>query len=136
MHVDLVAAHWLYLAGVIVVLVTMGLRRNPIIPAVLFTGLVAWVFTGDLVNGIVAVFNGPHPETGEDLEVVDRPPEGALPQDLPSQPAVFAPDYAPEEISEIAQKLRKAAGLPDEPIGEVANPGNGGVVGKVKDKLS
>jgi hypothetical protein len=58
MHVDLAAAHWLYLAGVIVVLVTMGLRRNPIIPAVLFTGLVAWVFTGDLVNGIVAVFNG------------------------------------------------------------------------------
>jgi Mn-containing catalase len=84
---------------------------------------------------IVAVFTGPHPETGEDLEVVDGPPEGALPQDLPPQPAVFAPDYAPEEISEIAQKLRKAAGLPDTPLGEVANP-NGGLIDKVKDKLS
>ncbi|HEX5618548.1 MAG TPA: manganese catalase family protein [Solirubrobacteraceae bacterium] len=70
---------------------------------------------------IVAVFNGPHPETGEELEVVDGPPEGFPPVDLPPQPAVFAPGYAPEEISEIAQKLRKAAGLPDEPIGEVAN---------------
>jgi hypothetical protein len=30
--------------------------------------------------------------------------------------------HAPEEIAEIAQKLRKEAGLPDEPIGEVANP--------------
>ena len=42
--------------------------------------------------------------------------------DLPAQPTVFAPDYAPEEIAEIAQRLRKQAGLPDEPIGEVANP--------------
>jgi Mn-containing catalase len=56
---------------------------------------------------------------------MDGPPEGALPNDLPAQPAVFAPDYAPEEIKEIAQKLRKQAGLPDEPLGQVANPGNG-----------
>ncbi len=39
----------------------------------------------------------------------------------PPQPAVFAPDYAPEEIAEIAAKLRKQAGLPKEPTGEVAN---------------
>jgi Mn-containing catalase len=83
----------------------------------------------------VAVFNGPHPETGEALAVVDNAPEGALPNDLPPQPAVFAPDYSPEEIAEIAQKLRKAAGLPDEVTGEVANE-NGGVIGKVKDALS
>ncbi|HUQ21473.1 MAG TPA: manganese catalase family protein [Gaiellaceae bacterium] len=70
---------------------------------------------------LAAVFNGPHPETGEELEVVDDPPEGFPAHDLPSQPAVFAPDYAPEEIAEIAAKLRKQAGLPDEPSGEVAN---------------
>jgi Mn-containing catalase len=68
-----------------------------------------------------AVFNGPHPETGEELVVVEEPPEGAPPNDLPSQPAVFAPDYAPEEISQIAEKLRKQAGLSKEPTGEVAN---------------
>jgi Mn-containing catalase len=73
---------------------------------------------------IVAVFTGDHPETGEPLEVVDEAPEGALPNDLPGQPAVFAPDYAPEEIRAIADKLRKQAGLPDEPLGEVANSGN------------
>ena len=55
--------------------------------------------------------------------------------DLPPQPAVFAPDYAPEEIKEIAQKLRKKAGLPDEPIGEYADGANGGIVDKVKDKI-
>jgi len=69
---------------------------------------------------IVAVFNGPHPETGEDLTVVDQAPEGFPPHDLPEQTDVFAPSYAPEEIHEIATKLRKAAGLPDEPLGQVA----------------
>jgi Mn-containing catalase len=84
---------------------------------------------------IVAVFNGPHPETGEDLIVDQGPPEGAPPVDLPPQPAVFAPGYAPEEIQEIAQRLRKAAGLPDKPTGEVADGGEG-MMGKVKDKLT
>ena len=64
-----------------------------------------------------------------------EPARGALPFDLPAQPAVFAPDYAPEEISEIAQRLREAAGLPDEPLGEVANPGNG-LMSTVKEKLT
>jgi Mn-containing catalase len=71
---------------------------------------------------LAAVFNGPHPETGEELEVAEElHPEGALAYDLPSQPAVFAPGPEPGEIEEIAQKLREAAGLPKEPTGEVAN---------------
>jgi Mn-containing catalase len=74
---------------------------------------------------LAAVFNGPHPEKPEDeLIVIDEAPEGVLPRDLPAQPAVFAPDYQPEEIAEIARKLRNAAGLSDEPLGEVA-PSNG-----------
>jgi len=84
---------------------------------------------------IVAVFNGQHPETGEALTVIDEAPEGFPPVDLPPQTDVFAPDYAPEEISEIAQKLRKAAGLPDKVTGVVANDGDG-LVDKVKEKLS
>ena len=70
---------------------------------------------------LAAVFTGPHPETGEDLVVVDETPEGAPAHDLPSQPAVFAPDFAPEEIAQIAERLRKQAGLPREASGEVAN---------------
>ena len=72
---------------------------------------------------LAAVFNGLHPETGEELTVAEEPmPEGALPHDLPPQPGVFAPDvapeedvfapdYAPDDIAEIAQRLRKDAGL-------------------------
>ena len=74
---------------------------------------------GDYME-LAAVFNGAHPESGEPLEVVQGPPEGALPRDLPPQPAVFAPDYAPEEIAAIARRLREAAGLGREPTGAVA----------------
>jgi len=69
---------------------------------------------------LAAVFNGPHPETGEPLTVEDDMPEGAPWADLPPQPAVFAPDYSPEDVAEIAVKLREAAGLPKKPTGVVA----------------
>jgi manganese catalase len=84
---------------------------------------------------LAAVWNGTHPETGDELVVVDDAPEGFAPFDLPAQEGVFAPDYAPEEIAEIARKLRTAAGLPDEPTGIVANNGKG-VMDKVKEAVS
>ena len=92
------------------------------------------------------MFNGPHPETGEDLFVAEEAhPEGAPPFDLPSQTAVFAPGPDPEMLAEVSAKLRKAAGLPAKPKAVVANKGksksksktNGnGVVDKVKDAVS
>src|SRR3954466_7651016 len=84
-----------------------------------------------------AVWNGPHPETGEELMIADEAqPEGAPPYDLPAQPAVFAPGPEPEEIVQIAAQLREAAGLPKEPTGIVANNGSNGVMKKVKDAVS
>jgi Mn-containing catalase len=86
---------------------------------------------------ITAVFNGPHPETGEDLRVAEElQPEGAPPFDLPPQPAVFAPGPEPEEISQIAARLREAAGLPKQPTGVVANNGGDGAIDKVKSAIS
>jgi Mn-containing catalase len=82
---------------------------------------------------IAAVFSGPHPETGEPLEVVDGPPAGAEPVDLPPNPSTFAPDPHPELIAELAAKLRKAAGLPEMPVGD------GGLAAKAKglaDKIT
>jgi Mn-containing catalase len=81
-------------------------------------------FSEDAFREVSAVFNGPHPETGEELTVAEEAqPAGAPAVDLPPQPDVFAPGYAPEEIQEIAQKLRKQVGLPQEPTGEVAEAG-------------
>jgi len=94
-------------------------------------------FSPDDFQEIAAVFNGAHPETGEDLRIAEEAhPEGVPPFDLPAQPAVFAPGPEPEEIAEIAAKLRKAAGLPKEPTGVVANNGSGKVKQKVKDAVS
>jgi Mn-containing catalase len=88
-------------------------------------------------NEMAAVFNGPHPETGEPLEVVDGPPEGAPVPEAPEQPAVFAPDYAPEEIAEIADKLRERAGIAKTPEQMPAN-GSGvrGAAKTVVDKIT
>jgi hypothetical protein len=51
------AAHWIYLAGIIVILATMGLRKNIVIPAVTGTFLTAWAFSGSLVTGLSSIFN-------------------------------------------------------------------------------
>jgi hypothetical protein len=48
---------------------------------------------------------------------------------------VFAPDYEPEEIQEIAKKLRQQAGLGDEPLGDINLPQDS-IVGKVADKIT
>ena len=58
-----------------------------------------------------AVFRGSHPETGGELRVADTPPEGFAWPEQPPQADVFAPDYAPDEIAEIARTLRDQAGL-------------------------
>ncbi len=79
-------------------------------------------FSPEDYQELAAVFNGPHPETGEDLVIADEiSPEGVPAHDLPPQTAVFAPGPDPKEIEQIAAKLRKAAGLPKIPTGEVAN---------------
>lgn len=44
-----------------------------------------------------------------DLEVVEGLPDGGKIHDLVGQPSAFTPDYAPEEMYEIAQKLTRAA---------------------------
>jgi len=78
-------------------------------------------FSPEDYGEIAAVFNGPHPETGEELTIADQPsPPGAPANDLPAQPGVFAPGPEPEEVAEIAQRLRVAAGLPRRPTGRVA----------------
>jgi Mn-containing catalase len=78
-------------------------------------------FSQDDFREVSAVFNGKHPETGEDLIVPEEPsPAGAPAHDLDAQPAVFAPGPHPAEVAEIAQRLREKAGLPKKVTGLVA----------------
>jgi hypothetical protein len=53
----LTAAHWVFLAGVIVILGAMVMRKNIVVPAVVATFLTALVYTGSLATGLSSVFN-------------------------------------------------------------------------------
>ncbi|MDI9915964.1 hypothetical protein [Rhodococcus sp. IEGM 1379] len=57
MEVNLTAAHWVYLTGILVILATMMFRKNIVVPAVLGTFLTAFVFSGSLVTGLASIFN-------------------------------------------------------------------------------
>jgi hypothetical protein len=76
--------------------------------------LTLYRFTPDDYKELVAVFKGTHPETGEELRVEHPAPEGFAWPEEPAEEDVFAPDYAPSEIAEIAQKLRRQAGFCDD----------------------
>ncbi len=94
---------------------------KPHIKKGLHTVLYRW--SPDDHQELAAVFNGPHPGTGEPLTIADEiHPEGAPAFDLPSQESVFAPSANPQEIAEIAERLRDAAGLPKAATGTVASP--------------
>ena len=54
---DLTAGHWIYLLGMIVIIVVMIYRKNVVVPAVTATFVTAWVFTGSLADGLSSVFN-------------------------------------------------------------------------------
>lgn len=50
-------AHWLYVAGILSVIVAMLFRRNVVIPSMIFTFLIGWNFNGSIINGILTIFN-------------------------------------------------------------------------------
>jgi len=51
------------------------------------------------------VWNGPHPEDGSELRVVDGIPEGFAPPDLDEEPQLTAPGIDPIFLSEAAERL-------------------------------
>lgn len=54
---DLVAAHWMYLAGVIVIVLTMISRANVVVPSVIATFLVVFAWTGSPIAALGSIFN-------------------------------------------------------------------------------
>ncbi|NEV00985.1 hypothetical protein, partial [Bradyrhizobium uaiense] len=56
-HVPIVAAHWVYLLGVAVIVLTMIWRANVVVPSVIATLLVAFAWTHSPVAALASVFN-------------------------------------------------------------------------------
>ncbi|WP_428833331.1 hypothetical protein, partial [Micromonospora coerulea] len=54
---QLTAAHWVYLVGVLVIIATMIARKNIVVPAVVATFVTALVFSHSIIRGLSAVFN-------------------------------------------------------------------------------
>ncbi len=55
--VELTAAHWVYAFFIIVILVTMALRKDTPLVCIVASFVLSWVVTGDLVKAVQAVFN-------------------------------------------------------------------------------
>lgn len=55
--VELGAAHWVYLAGIVLVLITMAFRRETPLICVVAAFVLAWVITGSPIASVQAVFN-------------------------------------------------------------------------------
>lgn len=62
---DLTAAHWLYLAGTVIIIITMLFRKNIVVPSIIVTFLVGWVFTGSFTVGLQTIFNSSLIAAGE-----------------------------------------------------------------------
>jgi hypothetical protein len=57
MDVTLSSAHWIYLFGVIAIVVTMALRANVVVPAIIATFAVAAAWSGNLIGATISVFS-------------------------------------------------------------------------------
>ncbi|MDR7866468.1 MAG: hypothetical protein RIN56_06570 [Sporomusaceae bacterium] len=55
--VTLTTAHWLFLFWVLVVIVVMGLRKDPLIPCILGLLTVGWLVKGSIVGAFTTIFN-------------------------------------------------------------------------------
>jgi hypothetical protein len=68
--VELTAVHWIYLLGIIVVLVTMTLRLETPLVCIIAAFVLAWVSTGNLIQAVQAVFNAVQVAFSELLGIV------------------------------------------------------------------
>jgi Mn-containing catalase len=68
---------------------------------------VLYRFSPDDYRDIDKVWKGEHPEDGEQVEVIDGPPEGAPRPDFPAQPGIGVPGYDVGEIAEIAVRMTR-----------------------------
>lgn len=56
-NVELTISHWLYGLFTLIIIVTMIFRKGVVLPTLLGTFAIAWVYKGSLVDGFTAIFN-------------------------------------------------------------------------------
>lgn len=68
--VELTAAHWVYAIFIVLVLITMAMRRQTPLVCIIGSLILAWVITGNLVKAVQAIFNAITVAASELLGVV------------------------------------------------------------------
>jgi hypothetical protein len=68
--VELTAAHWVYAIFIIIVLVTMAMRRETPLVCIIASFILSWVITGNLVKAVQAIFNAVTVAASELLGIV------------------------------------------------------------------
>ncbi|MCL6479432.1 MAG: hypothetical protein K6T65_13665 [Peptococcaceae bacterium] len=56
-YTQFTAVHWLYVLGIVTVIATMILRKNVIVPCILFTFAIGLAYKGSFIGGIATIFN-------------------------------------------------------------------------------
>ncbi len=54
---------------------------------------------------LAEIWNGTHPEDGQPLQVIDGPPPGFAPPELPEEPQLNAPGIDPEFLAAAAKRV-------------------------------
>ena len=54
---ELTMSHWIYGLFTFLIILTMIFRKGVVLPTLLGTFVVAWMFNGSLISGFVGVFN-------------------------------------------------------------------------------
>ncbi|WP_059104818.1 hypothetical protein [Shouchella shacheensis] len=62
---DLLLSHWLYLIGVLLIIATMLVRKNVVVPAIVMTFVIGVAFTGSLATGVQTIFSASLVAAGE-----------------------------------------------------------------------
>lgn len=57
MEMELTLSHWLYGLFTLIIICTMIFRKGVVLPSLLGTFVIAWVYKGSLVDGFTAIFN-------------------------------------------------------------------------------
>ncbi|MFB4160327.1 hypothetical protein ACE1TF_10605 [Geomicrobium sp. JSM 1781026] len=62
---EIISSHWIYFAGILIIILTMLMRKNVVVPAILMTFLIGLIYTGSLSTGLQTIFNASLVAAGE-----------------------------------------------------------------------
>jgi hypothetical protein len=65
MKMELTVPHWIYLIGTLIIIITMLVRQNVVVPAVLMTFFIGWLYTGSFSSGLQTIFQASLTAAGE-----------------------------------------------------------------------